>query len=243
MIIILRLKELIYINTNYSEKKILSYGIEFKDFVCSLADPINNILLIAHHYFGEDFHSRTGFYYVRKEHLNRLLNADIYNFGDFCWVDFEDAALLDSFKPNEVAELLYFGHTGQLLGSSYFGGLKNRFAYYSHDDGWHNELYCQDINEFLNVITNIILKKSITSKRCKVCPIQDDIAKTLLKISENGLLVDFNCINRYNGLEIPIYVIGKLYNMDDLYHNLERYKGKAKQNLLLVYKNKRWILK
>ena len=65
----------------------------------------------------------------------------------------------------------------------------------------------------------------------------------LLKISENGLLVDFNCINRYNGLEIPIYVIGKLYNMDDLYHNLERYKGKAKQNLLLVYKNKRWILK
>ena len=29
--------------------------------------------------------------------------------------------MLDSFKPNEVAELLYFGHTGQLLGSPCFG--------------------------------------------------------------------------------------------------------------------------
>lgn len=72
------------------KKPVKFYGIQFKDFISCTPKPINNVLLIEHEYWSKKYHLHSRFMYTTKENIDDLVSKDIYNYGDFCWVDFNE---------------------------------------------------------------------------------------------------------------------------------------------------------
>ena len=46
------------------------------------------------------------------------------------WIDFKDYDVLQRLTPNEISELLYFGHMKNQLRSPFFYQLQNSFAFF-----------------------------------------------------------------------------------------------------------------
>lgn len=89
-------RDIIYMVYDEKDQSVTSMGIEFIDFVRSLTVEINNVLLLASGYIGEDYHSGVGLDFVRKEYLEELYKDNVYSYGDFCWIDFENIVSLDN---------------------------------------------------------------------------------------------------------------------------------------------------
>lgn len=236
-----KLRDVVYINTDTEKGLVKFYGIQFKDFIRCTPNPIDNALLLKHEYWSEKYHMPSRFMYTTEENISDLIQEDIYNYGDFCWVDFDEEKSLDLMKPQEVAELLYLGHKYIPLESAFFPSLNNQYAYCAHDDGWICLLYCRDIKDFSHVITNYIIRSLSTLKRRKIYQFSDDLRLKLLEISRNGLLIDFDqLIKGYRTIELPIYQIGKYDGMDDMYNDIKMHRNSSKNKAWLVQKNKEW---
>ncbi len=214
------------------EKCLYTFNIMFKEFV-DVIKSINVLLLKSESTSGEH-HLKSGFDFVRSEELNELTEENVYTFGDFCWVDFDNVDSLDNMSPNDIAELLYLGHMMIPLKSAEFTNLKNRFAYLAHDDGWYNKLYINNEEDLLNIISKIIpYKVDILDD------LNQEIVNELFDKVQKGLLINFdNKIVTEGKLEIPFYTVGRFDDMDKCYHTLseiimknERSKG------WLVYDN------
>ncbi len=238
-----RLRDIVYINSNLEDQTVCYYGIEFKEFIPALNKPIDNILLLKHQYWDAEFHYPSRLEYLNTSGITGLTEENVYNYGDFCWIDFEAEDAIDLLEAEEIAELLYLGHLHKPLNSAFSSKLKNRFAYCAHDDGWHCLLYCKDIYDFTHVIASSIIKTVATSKRRKIYPLPDEIKNYLLQLSQNGLLLGFDKIYKDSKtIEFPIYTIGKFTNMDQMYNDLERHIGKSNFRAALVHKNKTWTI-
>lgn len=122
------MKELIYIHLNAVHHYTMSYGIEFREFVKCLPKELNNVLLLKHNFDYSDFNMHTLLDYVEKDNLDRLLKEDVYEYGDFCWLDFEDTDGLNELEGQEIAELLYLGHSKQHLSGPFYSKLNNRYV-------------------------------------------------------------------------------------------------------------------
>lgn len=237
-----KLRDVVYINSDDEKGLVKFYGIQFKDFIRCTPNPIDNALLIEHEYWSEKYHLPSRFMYTTKENIDDLINEDIYNYGDFCWVDFDEEKSLDLLKAQEVAELLYLGHKYIPLNSAFFPSLNNQYAYCAHDDGWICLLYCRDIEDFSHVITNYIINNLSGSKRRRIYQFSNDLRLKLLEVSRNGLLIDFDqLIKGYRTIEIPIYQIGKYDDMDDMYNDIEMHRHSSKNKAWLVQKNKECV--
>jgi hypothetical protein len=237
-----KLRDVIYINSNIDKNLVKFYGIQFKDFIKCTPNPINNVLLIEHEYSSEKYHIQSQFMYTTEENIHDLANDDIYNYGDFCWVDFNQETSLDLLEPQEIAELLYLGHKYSPLNSAFFQSLNNQYAYCAHDDGWICLLYCRNIEDFSHVIANYITGKLSTSKRRKIYPFDDELRLKLLENSLSGLLIDFDkIIKTERTIEIPIYQIGKYDDMDEMYNDIKIHRTNSKNKAWLVHKNKKWV--
>lgn len=238
-----KLRDIVYIHTNEDEKSALYYGIGFKEFIAALPSRLNNLLLLKHEYSRSSMSSNCFLDYVNCEQIKHLAEQDIYMYGDFCWVDFQHESDLDLLEPTEIAELLFLGHVHRPLVSPFFEKLNNRFAYCAHDDAWRCRLYCRDLSEFAQVIANILISAVSTSKRQIIYPIPDEIKHKLLKLSKDGLLIDFhNVMKVERRIIIPIYTIGEHNDMDDMYNNVNRYIGSANKKAWLVHTKKSWYL-
>ncbi len=238
-----KVRELIYISSDPSKSCITSYGIEFNEFARSLETPLPNLLILKGEYFG-DHDPTTRCEFVRQENLDSILNAYVYGYGDFCWVDFKDVGSLDTLEPQEVAELLYLGHLFEPVSSPFFDKLQNRFAYLAHDDGWYNKFYCRDLGEFSYALRDIIPTKLRSRTRRKEIPqINADISGYLLELSQQGLLIDIDRIFRDGRkLCISFYVIGELIEWCDLLGDFGRYLGKATTAGCLVLNKDQWSI-
>src|SRR5699024_6941087 len=117
------------------------YGIEFKEFIEVNKDYIPNLLLLKHQFDQAHFNLRTGLEYVDQERLAKLQTEDVYSYGDFCWLDFEEDINLEQLEGQEIAELLYMGHFKDHLHLPFYEKLNNQFVYLAHDDGWYNKVY------------------------------------------------------------------------------------------------------
>ncbi|WP_129598837.1 peptide ABC transporter permease [Anaerophilus nitritogenes] len=238
-----RLREIIYINGNIDEKTFVFYGIEFRDFINYLPNPIDHILLLKHEYLG-DFHYPTGFQYVKDEEVLELAKEEVYNYGDFCWVDFEDEKNLDELSKQDIAEVLYLAHMYKPLKTPFFEKLNNRFAYCAHDDGWYGKIYCKDIEEFGHVLEKVIKNSILKLRKRKLVDMESNLKEKLLKLSEDGLLIEvYKTYKDQRSIWIPIHTIGKFTDMDLMYNDLKIHKAKAKFQGYLVHQSKRWVLK
>lgn len=132
---------IIYINSDIQNHEFIYTGIVFSEFIAYIENPIQNLLLLKANYLKENIVHN--FEIVEGlAAINRFANEDIYDYGDFCFVDFEDGTL-DNLSSQQIAELLYLAHMFTPLKSPYFESLHNRFAYLAHDDGFFGKIYCR----------------------------------------------------------------------------------------------------
>ncbi|ULO06511.1 hypothetical protein H1230_26445 [Paenibacillus sp. 19GGS1-52] len=238
----MKTKDVIYMIYNEKEQSLTSMGIEFIDFINSLTNELNNVLLLASGYTGEDFHYGLRLEYLRKEHLSDLYKENVHHYGDFCWMDFDNVASLDNLEPQEKAELLYLGHYKEALSSPFFEKLNNKYVYLAHDDGWFNKVFYKDKNDFIDVLRRLISNR-LKSYKKNVAPLSHDVGEQLALLAKDGILVDlYRVIKSRNSLEIPFSVIGKIMDFDDVYNNMERHKAKANLEYWLMYKNNEWMI-
>lgn len=241
-------KEVIYINGHIKERMFFSYGIDFSEFYYSLANEIENILLLKHKFDGGQFNMHTKLSYVEKDDLPLLARDDTMAYGTFCWVDTDDVGSLDLLDPREIAELLYLGHMGEPLSSPFNLRLNNRFVYLAQEDGFFNKIYYKEIHDFKRLLSQAITIKlssllkrkfSLLQKQKPFPPLAMEQIQFLLPLAEKGLLIDLREQQETRKtIEIPLYTIGTSVDFDELLIELNAHKQKARLKYTLIFNKK-----
>jgi|GEM_PF-596828 len=255
-------KDILYLKSNIKNCEYLYSGISFNDFIKSLNNKFENIVLLKADYIGNSF--RRNFEIVEGiENIIKLAKEDIY--GDFSFVDCSKNDSIEKLEDIEIAELLFLEHMKYPLNSPFFDALGNRFVYLSHDNDFYCKLYCKTENDILNMLSykiqNKLTKlicgltskpsdlsfrftiKNTISKKLGIDVVESILPKKLLNLSESGLLIDFNDIELSNNTVIlNLYIIGKTTDMDNIINNKNDYKVNAIDTLKLIYKDDNWII-
>lgn len=133
----------IYLKANLSKNEFICSGIEFKEFVRFLSFPIENIILLKTDYPGNAYAHCFELLEGRAS-IEALTKENIYNYGDFCFVDYETAGIVAQLNDGEIAELLFTAHMFRPLKFTFFEKLNNRFIYLAHDDGFYCKLFMRN---------------------------------------------------------------------------------------------------
>ncbi|KAB2329925.1 hypothetical protein F7731_20900 [Cytobacillus depressus] len=246
------IRDIIYIHLNEREQYVLTYGIEFAEFSQALFNSINSLLLLKHRYDDADFNMHTLHEYVSKDKLKKLMEKEVYGYGDFCWIDFEEEEDLNELSGQSIAELLYLGHLKEHLKPPFYNHLSNRYVYLAHDDGWFNKTYYREFNDFYHMLGDVIpekmghtrVEKSLLGLRKKKAypSISIDILRTLKPLMREGAVLSIKDIEQNRtGLEIPIWPIGDFIDMDEMYEEYERIvKTPCAAKLVFDKKSREW---
>lgn len=238
-----RMRDVFYINAFPENKEIVYYGMQLNEFLKCTPAEVNKLLILEGEYFGRGFSSKTKLQVVEDDEMEEFLCEDIYSYGDFAWVDFDDRDNLENLEPIEIAKLLYLGHMFKPIDTPFIDKIQNRYAYLAHDDGWFCRLYSREYSDIQEIICNKIINTVSTSKRRKIYPFSKEVKEELLNLSKDGLLIDFNNFLKYErSIEVPIYTIGKFLDMDEMYNDLQAHISRAKYSAYLVHKNKKWVI-
>lgn len=247
-------RDLVYIHLNEEKHYVLSYGIEFAEFTQSLAEIMNHLLLLKHHFDEGDFHIHTLLEYIPNERLDKLTKDDVYGYGDFCWIDFEEEEGLNELSGQELAELLYLGHTKDHLKPPFYQKLHNRFVYLAHDDGWWNKIYYRNMTDFYRMLGEVLagkmsgikLEKNLLGiKRKKAFPPihVEHLLKIKMMMKEGALFSIRDIEQSRTTVDVPIWVLGDFDNMDDMYEEYEKIrKRRPDAKLIFDKKNREWKL-
>ncbi|MDG0795069.1 hypothetical protein OMP38_32760 [Cohnella ginsengisoli] len=158
-------------------------------------------------------------------------------------MDFAEAPALDQLEPQEKAELLYLGHYKQPLKSPFFDKLRNQFTYLAHDDGWFNKVFYKDARLYADMLTRLVANR-LKPYGIDVPPLGQDVGERLTAFAKNGVLIESSrVVKSHADVEIPLHVIGKFMDYDDLYNNIEKYKSEARSQHWLAYKDGEWSLR
>ncbi|MBS7528074.1 hypothetical protein KHM83_15415 [Fusibacter paucivorans] len=211
------IRDIIYLNYDKKSKRLISYGIEFYEFIESLS-VLPEHLLILEGGFGTHFNMTTLSEYCGKDDIEDLKKEDIYSYGNFSWIDFETVHGLESLSAQEVAEIFYVSKMWQPLNSTYFEPLNNRFIYNAHDDGWINHVYYNDMADLKAVIETVI-----RSKLKRIChrtskSLSQNVIDDLVSFAQEGFAIDFKkVLFEDDSIRLPLELIGKHLDMDEVY--------------------------
>ncbi|CAM3618329.1 hypothetical protein [Cytobacillus oceanisediminis] len=246
------IRDLIYIHLNEQDQYVMTYGIEFAEFVRTLSDSINNLLLLKHRYEHGDYNMHTMFDYVSRDKLGRLVEDDVYSYGDFCWIDFEEEEAVNELPGQSIAELLYLGHVKEHLKPPFYNYLSNRYVYLAIDDGWFNRTYYRDLNDFYRMLGEVIpgkmgqmkVEKTLLGikKKRTYPPISRDVLLSLKPLMKEGAVLSIKDIDQNRvRIEIPIWIIGDFANMDDMYDEYESIvKEPCEAKIVFDKKTREW---
>ncbi len=239
-------RELLYLSFLEEENKVLSYGIEFNEFMNCIEGRPKNILILEGDYWGSAFDFTTRCHICVENDIEEFIAEEVYNYGDFCWIDFSDVKGLRSMTRLEAAELIYLGKLQQPVQSPFFEKLNNRFVYLAHDDGWNNIIYYRDIQEYRDVLNRLICNKIKKVHGKVVNLLGDDLIVELVELSKSGLAIDFDRLledEEEGSFEVSMYGLGTMTDMDAMYEDYEKYKAKANHNKSLEYIDNTWFLR
>jgi len=199
-------------------------GIKFADFIECTAISIENMLLLKANYVGKK-HFRKFELLEGMDDISELLREDIYNYGDFCFVDYISTESVNRLSNEQIAELLYLAHIFEPLKSPFFEVLQNKFAYLSHDNGWYCKLFCKEWQISVSILLNKLQKNIQTA----VCNNEYTLPKNLIEIIQksvmSGLLVSVDLSKKQRKMcTIKLYEVGKYENPDILFNTIKRDK-------------------
>jgi hypothetical protein len=145
------MRDYVYIWNDPDKQFIVASGIEFKDFRHSL-NTQGGVMLIEHQSDVAVHDSQSGFDFVSTSSLPELMDENIYDWGNFTWVDYKSTAC-PPLTDIEISELLFFEHKVKPLSKVFLPSLDNQFMAYVHDDGWYLQLYYTNweyVEHFIN---------------------------------------------------------------------------------------------
>lgn len=247
-------RDLLYLHINERDHYVLSHGIEFHEFFKSLQDPFAHLLLLKHRYEDGEFNSHTLFEYVPGDNAEKLAQANVHAFGDFCWIDFEEVEALNVLTAQEIAELLYLGHIKHHLKLPFYNQLNNRFVYLSNEDGWFNKIYYRNFNDFYRMLGNVLSgklgemkpeKMMLGIRKKKSYPsVSKEILKALIPALKEGAVLSLKHMQQNrNRMEIPIWIIGDFADMDDMHDEYkEASRSQPDGRIVFDKKLKEWSL-
>ncbi|NLL67662.1 MAG: hypothetical protein GX236_08195 [Clostridiaceae bacterium] len=225
----------IYIKINEQNNDVYSSGITFADFAKAIDNPRCYLILAG---FPDEckFSRKLFLHYVTGEQVQKLINQDVYSFGDFCWVDFENEEQLDAVTDYELARILYMSHMKKALDSFIIDNLSNEYAYLCHDDGSWNHTYLRDLSKYKKVIKCRI--ENETEKYGKRFNLSENLIDEIYNMCKEGLIIDF--IDVEAGI-INFYFPKNINTIDDLENALiNMRKDKCSQNIQYSLKNMVW---
>ena len=149
------MRDYLYIWHNAELNYIVASGIEFKALSCQIAET-SGIILLNHNSDAVEYDESSRFEFVPKDQLSNITEANIYSWGDFCWVDY-NTEKFPNIPKNEIAELLYFGHQVEPLVEIQIPSLQNKYLCYAHDDGWFLKLYYKNWYDIVLLIDSLEL--------------------------------------------------------------------------------------
>ncbi|ASV67275.1 MULTISPECIES: hypothetical protein [Cytobacillus] len=242
-------RDLIYILLNEKDQSVISYGIEFSEFMQSLQNRTGHLLLVKHQYDNGELNVHTMFDWVAHEDLPALINEDVYSYGDFCWIDFEEEESLNELPAQAIAELLYLSHVKEHLKKPFYNHLSNRYCYLAHDDGWLNKVYYRDWQDFYKMLGDVaamkmehlkVEKSLLGLKKKKTYPqVPEGALRALRNLMKEGLVISFEQSEQTRTkINIPLWTVGDFTNMDDMYDEFEAMRKEATPDARLVFDKK-----
>lgn len=248
-------RDIIYIHLQVSERFALLSGMSFREFGHSTALPLRNLLLLKHRYEEGEFNLNTLLEYVPEDRVREILKEDVDEYGDFCWLDFEEESGLDELDGQEIAELLFLGHSKNHLRPPFSRKLKNQYVYLAHDDGWFNKLYYRTLDSYFHLIGNLLplklesLKMERTwlgfRKKSEIPKVPEEILASLTPLMTEGLIISFTKAQQTRQkIEIPGWVIGDYINMDDMMEGYKEISTDHHPHIQISYhrKTKEWSI-
>jgi len=215
-------------------------GITFADFIECASVQVENLLLLKSGYFSDkrchNFELLEG-----KDDITKLAHEDIYNYGDFCFVDYISPASVQQLTGNEISELLYMAHLLKPLKSPFLDTLQNKYVYLSHDDGWYCKLYCKE-QQVLNSILRSKLLNSLQRDFCDtISPLPDELINRVTELSTRGLLIQINSpiqqtkmLKKSKIASIKLYEVGEAKNMDCILNNADKFQAQLSYEVQLT---------
>ncbi len=227
-----------YISIDEKNHVVATSGITWSEFYHGIDDKPKGILLMKRVTIKIDT-CNLSLDYIPPERMSEFVKSDVYNLGEFHWVDFEDVASLSNVTDAELSEILFTSHMGRPLKSYKIDSLQNRYVYLGHDDGWFTKTYMDCPSNYRHVI-NYKICKEIKGRRCGIEPIQDDVMAWMLPLFQKGAVLDFE-----GGTEVGvcIYQIGRAKSMDEIHWSLDRHR-KQSGRVYLEYdsRKKKWVV-
>ena len=228
-----------YISIDIEKNKVFSCGGKFSDFISFISIKPENILLMKGNFYEGHWNNKIGLDYADKDNINDLILDDVYSYGDFVWVDYEDKDLIDNISPMELAELLYISHMKIPLNTPFLKSLNNNYIYLAHDDNYWTKIYMKNIYDYKKVIEGNVLKK-LKGRKKEISPIPQYIMNLIFDGACEGILIDFENTYYINGSTgVNIYKMGKYENYDQIHDVFERKKD-CRNLITLEYRKKKW---
>ncbi|MCL2677695.1 MAG: hypothetical protein FWE85_01420 [Clostridiales bacterium] len=218
----------IYVKIFPGKNEVIYSGIDFAEFVKYLPQPIKNLMLItggSNVILSESRFERGLKLFEGYEFIEKLAKENIYNLGEFCFVDYAMPHQTSELSEEQIAELLYLGHMSKPLHTPFFEALQNDFAYLAHDDGWYCKIYCRNLYDFISVLCKKIM---LHASNKKAHEISDDVKERMLQLAMDGILVDLDELSQKDDT-VNIYSIGTHLDMDVLVNNCHEIKLRASQ--------------
>lgn len=237
-------KNFYYTVCDFEENKVFSCGATFFDFMKHIKIKPNNILLLKASFGDGKYDRKIGLDYVDSENMEDLIKDDVYSYGDFIWLDYNDPSIIDNMSGVELSELLYIGHTFSPLNKALINWINNKYLYLAHDDDYWTKIYMENIQDYKMVMHGKILD-ALKGRKKYIKPLPEDIIDYIFKHSKDGILFDFGNVSFYNNrTTLKISKIGKNYNYDEVYDLFKRKEYFTKISIYLEYnsRNKGWSL-
>lgn len=224
---------------------VFSSGVNFATFWAGIHRKPHNLLLLQGWPQDGNYHQKIGLQYILEESLPSFLQEDVYQYGDFSWVDFESVEALEALADEELAELLFAAHSRRPMGSAQLKGLQNRYLYLCHDDDYWVKLYMPERTDYKPVLEAKIRHELMGHKRT-MAPIPAEILDALYEFFKTGGVFDFenaSVSSTFSGVRIfPLTGMG--FNPDEIHRGLDRKRSIASIGYYLSYhpKTKKWQL-
>lgn len=239
----IKAKNYFYICINTEEKYTLTTGLGFQCFYDSIPSKIKNILLLDNAFSEAVYDHKISMEYANEKTMPLLYNDKVYNYGNFCWIDYKYDDSKSKLTKQELAELLYINHYKKPLNSPFFKTLENEYVYLAHDDDWWTKIYMRNISNTKDIIQHKI-KSELKGKKREMSNIQENVLQRIYHDSLKGVIFDFE---RANSCGVTFYTVGEInsFSYDDIHNSLDKMRGKtATEGGYLEYnsRKKTWVI-